>query len=149
MPTNTPTPAKITKQDLLMGRAKEADLDAELFDNLQILADRLNKFFEAYSGPLRITSGYRPLEANAAAGGAKQSKHMICAAADIADADCKVWDYCLRNLELAATLGLWFEDKRWTPTWVHLQIQAPKSGKRIFVPNASPAPAPNIWDGKY
>lgn len=142
-------PTKFTKTAILMGRATEAELGQELADNLHTLVERLNSFFADYNGPLRITSGYRPAAANSAAGGAKQSKHMICAAVDVADADCKVWDYCLRNLELASALGLWFEDKRWTPTWVHLQIEAPKSGKRIFVPNTSPAVAPNIWDGKY
>lgn len=139
--------AKFSKTEILMSRAVEGDLPAEQQHNLQMLVDRLNALFKGYSRPITVSSGYRRPVDNAAANGALQSWHMQCAAVDLHDADGTIWAYCLAHLDTCKALGLWLEDKRWTPTWVHLQIYAPKSGARIFKPNSGPAPAPNAWSG--
>jgi hypothetical protein len=47
--------------------------------------------------------------------------------------------WCLRNLVFLAEVGLWMEDPRWTPGWVHLQSVPPRSGGRVFIPSAAPA----------
>jgi hypothetical protein len=39
---------------------------------------------------------------------------------------------------LLQEIGLWIENPMWTPTWVHLQIVPPHSGRRIFVPSENP-----------
>ena len=48
--------------------------------------------------------------------------------------------WCVANLHLLADLDLYMEDPRctigqWT-SWVHLQIFAPRSGQRVFIPTA-------------
>lgn len=50
---------------------------------LAILFDALDTIREAYGAPLRVVSGYRSPEHNAAVGGAKASQHMAGRAADI------------------------------------------------------------------
>lgn len=75
------------------------------------------------------------------------SKHMTGYAADFADADKKLADWVLDNIEWCKENGFYFEnfgadintfkknpklDK--TPTWIHIQIVPPKSGRIIFNP---------------
>lgn len=139
----------IKESDVLMNRIAKQDLPSESQSNLATLVERLNLFFANYSGPIVVSSGYRDPSRNATIGGATKSHHMTCAAIDLADSSGKVWQYCLDNLSKAKSIGLWFEDRRWTPSWTHCQIVAPKSGKRIFVPNAKPPIAPRAFSGKY
>jgi hypothetical protein len=140
--------AKFTESEILMGRSLKPDLSPELQSNLATLTGRLNAFFASY-GPIRVSSGYRPSSANASAGGSTQSWHLKCAAADLSDADGAVWAFVCANLPESAKIGIWFEDKRWTPTWVHCQIYPPASGKRIYVPSAKPPLKPDAWMGVY
>lgn len=141
--------AKFTESEILMGRAPKASLSPEVQRNLETLVCRLNVFFTSY-GPIRVSSGYRLPSANARLSGAsKNSWHLQAAAADLVDADGKLWSYVLNNLQDAAQVGLWFEDKRWTPTWVHCQIYPPASGKRIYVPSTAKPLAPDAWNGVY
>lgn len=141
--------AHFSKNEILMGRIVEQDLPSESQSNLATLVQRLNLFFADYCGPIAVSSGYRDPDRNAAIGGAAKSPHMACAAADLADSSGKVWQYCLDNLGKAKSIGLWFEDRRWTPSWTHCQIVAPKSGKRIFVPNTKPPVSPRAFNGQY
>jgi hypothetical protein len=140
---------KISTETVLMGRIKPEELSSDKAKNLATLLMRVNALLQHYKGPIKVNSGYRSPSINAAIGGAAKSWHQECAAIDLSDADGQLWAYCLANLELCAELGLWLEDKRWTPTWVHLQIYPPKSGKRVFAPKAGPAPAPKAWTGHY
>jgi hypothetical protein len=92
-----------------------------------------------------VNSGWRPLEVNdATANAAKGSKHIKALAVDLRDTpkrDLARW--CLRNQKHLESIGLWMEDPRWTPTWVHLQIVPPGSGRRVFVPSIkAPLAAP-------
>jgi len=142
--------AKISAAEVLKNRIKLDQLSTEQSNNLQLLLTRVNKLLAGYEVPVIVSSGYRSPALNAStAGAALKSYHLQCAAVDIADADAKFWAYCAQHLAKCKQLGLWLEDKRWTPTWVHLQIYAPKSGKRIFVPSSSPAPAPTLFSGAY
>jgi len=50
----------------------------------------------------------------------------------------------VKNTAVMVECGLWAEDFRWTPTWVHLQRIPPKSGKRIYIPSNSPPKAPAL-----
>lgn len=134
--------AKFSKKEILMGRAIETDLSPTLQSNLETLVNRLNAFFAGYSKPIKVSSGYRPPEVNkATANASATSWHLQCAAVDLHCTN-EVWQYCIENLELAKQTGLWFEDKRWTPTWTHVQIYPPKSGNRIFVPSNKPPIVP-------
>lgn len=139
----------ISVDSILMSRAKFDELPADLKANVKRLHSALFDLETAHGKPFVVTSGYRPPEANKAAGGAAKSAHMTCEACDLSDPDGKLWAWCLQNLELLTGLGLYLEDKRWCKGWVHFQIRVPKSKNRIFMPKVGPAPWPEIWDGKY
>lgn len=125
------------------------DLTEEVNENATKLLVAVTLFLANYTKPVIMSSGWRPKTYNDKIGGAPSSNHITGLAIDLKDTDNRLFEYVLQNLELAKELGLHFEDKRWTPTWVHIQLKSPKSGKRIFVPNSKPALRPDIWDGKY
>jgi hypothetical protein len=35
-------------------------------------------------------------------------------------------------------MGLWMEDPRWCPTWLHVQCVPPASDRRVYIPSANP-----------
>jgi hypothetical protein len=141
---------RFTIDEVLMGRVSFAQLSKVQQSNLKALIERCSTAFIGLKMPLIVSSGYRSPAINAAVpGSAKRSLHMDCAALDIADVDGRVRDYCLANLQTLKTVGLWLEDPRWTPTWIHVQIYAPKSGRRIFIPDSSAPKAPKAWSGVY
>ena len=124
---------------------KEAPIEHHI--NLAKLLARLNEFREAYGKPLRVTSGYRSmnkhLEIYAKKGITDQSKipmksnHLFGLAADLVpiEDDIKhLHDWVLDNVKLCEELGLYFEKFDYSPTWLHVQIVAPKSGNRFFIP---------------
>lgn len=88
-----------------------------------------------------IASGWRPPAVNdATTNAAAGSKHRTGQAVDLADGGArKLARWCLTNLDALETIGLWMEDPRWTPSWVHLQLVPPGSGKRVYVPSTAPA----------
>lgn len=109
----------------------------EIDANLQTLLERLNVLRKSYGKPMTISSGLRSeaqQEALIAAGksNAPKSKHLIGAAADIADGSGEFYDWCKTNEELLEQTGLWCEERQ--GGWQHLQILPPKSGKRWFFP---------------
>lgn len=63
-----------------------------------------------------------------------KSKHLFGQAADIADGNKILQQWCKDNVQLLETTGLWMEDFSATPTWCHFQIVPPASGKRWFMP---------------
>lgn len=146
----------ITKDELLMGRDKSypKEYTKEVSDNLDKLLGAMNQVRSAYGSPMRVSSGWRPAAVNSSiAGAAKKSNHMLGLAVDILDRDGKLREWVLSNLDLMQSLGIYIEDFRWTPTWVHFQIAPTRSGKRIFIPYAdakkNPMTAPNAWSGTY
>lgn len=110
-------------------------LTPELEANLLELQKRMNVIREAYGKPMRVTSGLRS-EADQARinPGAPKSKHLNGQACDISDKDGDLWKWCMINMDLIVSTGLWLEDKDATPIWVHFQFVPPASGKRIFKP---------------
>jgi hypothetical protein len=121
----------------------------EVQDNLARFLIPMNEIRTSYGVPMIVDSGWRPSEINKEFGGAPSSKHLIGLAADIQDLDGKVWAWVLQNLGMMQQKFIYFEDKRWTPDWVHFQLGGPGSGHRIYIPNYDPAPAPNAWNGVY
>lgn len=115
------------------GYATNPEIDA----NLAVLLERLNKIRAAYGKPMMITSGLRSeaqQEALIKAGqsNAPKSKHLIGAAADVADGDGRFYDWCKANEDLLEEIELWCEERQ--GGWQHMQIFPPKSGKRWFIP---------------
>ncbi len=142
----------ISKDEVLKGRDKQYpnDYTKEISDNIDKLLVVMNKIRDIYGEPMVINSGWRPPAINSATvGAATHSKHTMGLAIDVRDADGKLMHWILKNLLLMKQLGIYMEDFRWTPTWVHLQLGAPHSGKRIFIPNDNPALDPDRWNGIY
>lgn len=142
----------ITKDELLMGRDKQFpdDYTQEISDNLDKLLIAINEVRKAYGQPMIVNSGWRPKNINESTpNAAKGSKHLNGLAVDIRDITGNLWSWCLLNLELLQSYDVYLEDRRYTPTWVHFQIVAPLSGKRIFVPSSNPPAAPEKWTGIY
>jgi hypothetical protein len=127
----------ITLKELLDGReANQAQLD-----NLNRLLLAMNAVRTAYGKPMTVTSGLRTIEDQLRIYKGRNPKnipmksaHLEGLAVDISDRTGELWDWCLENLKLLETLGLYLEDKNSTRTWVHFQLRRPASGNRIFVP---------------
>lgn len=142
----------ISKYELLKDRDREyaSEYTKEISENLDKLLIPLNKIRSAYGKAMIVSSGWRPSAINAKTpGAAAKSNHLLGLAVDIVDTDGKLWEWVMQNLQLMKDLGVYLEDKRWTKGWVHFQIVAPKSKKRIFVPSTAPASAPEAWNGQY
>lgn len=133
------------REELTHNRDKESPLTDEQEANLKALMGVLNKVREAYGKPMIVSSGYRNAAANASAGGAKKSNHLMCLAADIADKDGTFTEWVMKNLDKVKECGVEaVEDPKYTIVvdknnvrisgWVHLQIVPVKSGKFVFVP---------------
>lgn len=142
----------ISKSELLMGRDKEypAEYTKQISSNLDVLCEKMNVIRSAYGSPMTVSSGWRPPTLNAATkNAAKTSKHLFGLACDIEDLDNVLWNWCISNLDILQSLGLYLEDRRWTPSWVHFQCGPPSSLKRIYIPSSKPAIKPELWNGKY
>lgn len=145
-------PYLVTKDEILDGRDKTyaSEYTQEISDNIDTLLVPINEARYKYGKPMHVNSGWRPAAVNAGIpNAAKMSNHMKGLAVDFADPNGELREWVLANLDYLASLGLYFEDFRWTKGWVHFQCVPPKSKKRIFVPNSDPATDPDCWDGQY
>lgn len=111
------------------------DLTQRIRDNAAVTMARAIMLLEAAGVSTTISSGWRPPAINAGVkGAAAKSKHMTGEAIDLADPKGDLGRWCLENLATLERLGLWLEHPSKTPTWVHLQIVPPGSGRRVFYP---------------
>ncbi len=128
-------------------------LNDELISNAQKLCQKLHDIQNAFGHPLVVNSGYRTKEEQMKINPkAPNSWHTKFAAVDVADKDEQLWEW-LTNVDIEWTqeckkiiatfcwdramvsqFDIYLEDRSATPTWVHIQIYPPKSGKRIFKP---------------
>ena len=123
------------------------ELTDEIRANAQVTVDRANELLAraGRSDIHSVNSGWRPMAINdATANSAARSKHLSAEAADLPDADRTIATWCVDNLDVLKEIGLWMEDPRWTPTWTHVQIVPPKSGKRVFIPSSAPPKDPDF-----
>jgi len=60
-----------------------SDVPEELMENVQLLADNLQKLRDRLGAPIKVISGYRSPEYNRKVGGAKYSQHLLGLAADV------------------------------------------------------------------
>lgn len=142
----------IAKDELLKGRDElyPNDYTPDISTNLDRLLVQINVVRTAWNKPMNVNSGWRPPSINAGTpGAAKNSAHCLGLAVDISDTTNDLWNWVLQNLQLMKDLGFFFEDRRWTTTWVHFGLVAPKSGLRIFIPNANRPTDSRIWNGQY
>lgn len=125
----------VSVTEYLMGRATIETLTEQQVINLNTLIPKINDLLELYKKPLHVNSGYRTKEDQLRINPkAPNSQHCECAAIDLGDRDNSFRNWCLMNLQHLVDLGLYMEEPSHTPTWVHLQVIAPKSGYRIFLP---------------
>lgn len=129
-----------------MGRDAKYACSAEALANAAVTVSRTNELKLLYGIKEDVVaSGWRPAEVNnATCNAAKTSTHITGQALDTKDPQRKFAKWCLANLQELEEIGLWMEDPRWTPTWVHLQTVPPKSGKRVYIPSTKPPLAPPL-----
>ena len=138
----------ISVVEYLMGRAKLDDLDKEIVANINTLIPKVNELLEKFGEYRRCNSGIRLVtdqiriykEKNEAR--KKQglppvtvpmgSCHLKGAAIDLEDANGKLYKWCKDNIKILEQLGLYCEERQ--GGWLHVQIFAPKSGRRFFNP---------------
>jgi hypothetical protein len=132
----------ITLEQYVTEHAKPGDAPPSVRANATDLLARVNTLLlNAAAGAVDcaaepvLASGWRPPAFNATVpNAAPNSKHMTGQAVDVRDPDGELDDWCVRNLETLADLGLWMEHPASTKGWTHLQNVAPRSGNRIFYP---------------
>jgi hypothetical protein len=129
---------KFSVQELLNAgqhKWKESEVDIVTMRNLKDLCAKLNKL--RFVPPRTATSCLRSIKdqqrINPSAMG---SSHLYGCAVDIGDADGKLKAWLKTDAGNLALInnGLWAEDYKSTPTWVHLQTYAPASFNRVFKP---------------
>ena len=83
-----------------------------------------------------VRSGWRPPDINGTTKGAsKTSLHMQCLAVDLEDNNKALGRWCLANADtVLKDLNLWLEHPEATPSWCHVQLRPPGSGRRVFRP---------------
>lgn len=145
----------VTVDDILMGRVKLTDLSKDERENVKTTVDRVNRFFDGFIWPLKkkVNDGYRRPK-DAPPGSATRSTHFKGQAIDLDDDDAgTIWKFIWAHRAKLQEIGLWLKHPCWThskaSTWIHMQIVAPGSGKRFYVPSSAPNPNPKFWDGKY
>ena len=108
-------------------------MDVITLRNLEDLCRKVNAL--GYQPPMRASSCLRSIKdqqrINPAAMG---SSHLYGAAVDIADPKGELKKWLETRYGELVNCGLYMEDPKSTPTWVHLQIYAPRSMSRIFKP---------------
>jgi hypothetical protein len=127
----------ISEKDYLMGRDKKYPISQEQKNNMMMLLAAVNGLLGLCPLQMKfeVSSGYRPEEINSkVVGASKTSAHISCQAIDIKDPDQQLAKWIKGKPELLIALGLYLEHPDSTPTWVHFQIRAPASGRRIFRP---------------
>lgn len=135
----------ISLADYLMGRQfSHADEFSPLIERNGAETVRranliLNEFYAVFpkAAPRRVNSGWRPPSLNAQVrNAAVKSKHMTGEAVDLSDDDeaLDIWIESPQGLMALERYGVWVEARVATPRWAHLQIVAPRSGRRIFHP---------------
>ena len=116
-------------------------------ENSEATVERVNELLEraGFKSIDTCNSGWRPKSINdVTANAGKASRHLTGEAVDLPDPDRTLASWCVDNLDELGAIGLWMEDPRWTPTWVHLQTVAPRSGKQVYIPSSMPAKDPNF-----
>lgn len=110
-------------------------LTAEQAETFERLLVAVNALRDACGIPFQITSGVRSRADQARINPSQPgSAHTRAGAADILDLDGRIDAFCVANLPLLEKLGLYLEEPTRTPRWCHVQVIAPKSGRRIFWP---------------
>lgn len=125
------------------GAGHESELTDEMRLEAQATCDAANALLEEFGGNRGLRSGWRPKSVNdATPNAARSSKHITCQAVDIEDNDGALKDWALQRADdgtypVLEKYNVYAEYGDATPSWLHIQIVAPGSGKRVYFPNAT------------
>ena len=139
----------ITLRTYWLGRdvTHAEELTDEIQRNAQTTVDRVNELL-ARAGRTEVNSvnsGWRPKSINdATSNSAGSSRHLSAQAVDLPDPDHALADWVVDNRIVLEELDLYIEHPGWTPSWLHVQTVAPRSGRRIFIPNGQPPADPEF-----
>lgn len=152
----------ITLDDYWMGRDVKyrRDLNEDIIQNAQITVERVNELLGHFYDDVgievdEVASGWRPPSVNeSTSNAAKASTHLTAEACDLRDTENRdLARWCVRNTKRLESVGLWMESPEHTwraaangKPWVHLQIRAPRSGRRIYIASNAPATAPLLLE---
>src|SRR3990167_10307886 len=130
----------ITIEAYFMGRdiTHAEELTDEINRNAQVTVARCNELLTraGRSDIHEVASGFRPKGINSTtSNAAANSRNLTAQAIDLRDTDRLLAQWCVDNLDVLKEIGLWMEDPRWTPSWVHLQVVPPGSGKIVYIPS--------------
>jgi hypothetical protein len=75
--------SEFTRSDYARRHGIDNTPNADVLENLRMLAARIDRLRDVLSLPIHVTSGYRSPKLNAGIGGSKSSRHMVGLAADI------------------------------------------------------------------
>lgn len=147
----------ISREMYMMGRDVRypGAVTPEIEANVVLLLEPVNQFVAAAAAdgvPIGIdehtgnivASGLRPLVVNdRTQNAAGDSTHIWGLGVDLQDITparllARFALRCARPGGLLEQLGLYMERPQWTPDWVHLQVRAPKSGRRVYIPSSRP-----------
>ena len=123
------------------------ELTDEIQRNAQATVDRVNELLARAGRPdiNTVNSGWRPKAVNdATSNAAASSRHLTAEAVDLPDLDRALADWVVDNRIVLEELDLYMEHPGWTPSWLHVQTVAPRSGRRIFIPNGQPPADPDF-----
>lgn len=108
------------------------ELSAAICANAGKVVQKANDVLAAFGEYRRCNSGWRPSQVNAATpGAAPKSNHILGLAIDLEDRNRRLTAFCVDHAE---ELDFWMETPNATPSWCHIQIIPPKSGKRVYLP---------------
>lgn len=134
----------LTASGTYPSRATHKELTEAYKSNAVKLLEAVNSFLDeiGYTGPRKVSSGFRPSEVNSSTpGAAKKSLHMQCLAIDILD-DSKqtLAKLCQANPKIMKKYGIFLENPEYTKgkvsNWTHLDISPTRSDRasRMFNP---------------
>lgn len=146
----------ISVDEYLMARATLETLSDDIVANINTLIPKVNEMMELFyldnpDEPKHGTSSgirlmvdhlriYENINRKRKEQGLEEIKipmgswHLKGGAIDIADGNNKLKEWIKNNIEKVQKIELYFEDFAHTPTWVHAQCFAPKSGHTFFIP---------------
>lgn len=135
----------LTASGSYLEREKHEELTSELLKNSEKLLTRVNQLLTDLGiTSVKVSSGFRPSDANAAtAGAAKKSLHTQCLAIDLLDDKNQTIANKINSLENSAKdgflkkYGLWLEHPESTKgkytNWCHLDLSTSRSDRRVRV----------------
>lgn len=135
----------LNRDNMTMGRVSFNQLPKEIQDNIDITIERVNQLIQDIPPtlPFKVNDGYRR-PTDTPKHGSITSWHLKGAAVDIDDdSNQSYWLAIIQYArssnksitQLLAEYKLYVENPRWTPGWLHFQINPPRSGSRVFVPS--------------